>query len=61
MTGIAWSIKNGDLDEVKKAINETNINSDIGGGRKPIHYAADFGQNEVIEYLLSKGADVNVS
>lgn len=41
--------------------NDSNINSDIGGGRKPIHYAADFGQNEVIEYLLAKGADINVS
>jgi ankyrin repeat protein len=28
-------------------------------GRKPIHFAADFGQNQIIDYLLSKGADVN--
>ena len=25
-----------------------------------IHYAADYGQLEVIEYLVSKGADINV-
>ena len=30
-------------------------------GRTPLHYAADYGQAEVIEYLISKGADVNVS
>jgi ankyrin repeat protein len=30
-------------------------------GRSPIHYASDYGQADVIEYLISKGADVNVS
>ena len=30
-------------------------------GRYPIHFAADYGQTEVVEYLISKGADVNVS
>lgn len=30
-------------------------------GRPPIHYASDYGQKEVIQYLISKGADVNVS
>jgi len=30
-------------------------------GRSPIHYASDYGQLEVIHYLISRGADVNVS
>ena len=30
-------------------------------GRPAIHYASDYGQKEVIEYLITKGADVNVS
>lgn len=31
-------------------------------GRRPLHYAADYGQKEIIEYLITKqGADVNVS
>ena len=37
-----------------------NVNDDIDG-RPPILYAADYGQQEVIEYLVAKGADVNVS
>lgn len=30
-------------------------------GRRPIHYAADYGQKEIIEYLIQLDADVNVS
>ncbi len=29
--------------------------------RRPLHFAADFGQVDVLKYLVSKGADVNVS
>ena len=36
------------------------MNSDLPAGRKPLHYAADYGQTEVVEYLLSAGADINV-
>ena len=35
-----------------------NVNADIGG-RSPLHYAADFGQTEVLQYLVSKGANAN--
>lgn len=37
-----------------------DINKEIEG-RTPIHYAADYGQCDVIKYLVSKGANVNVS
>lgn len=30
-------------------------------GRRPIHYAADYGQKEIIEYLIQLGSNVNVS
>lgn len=30
-------------------------------GRRPLHYAADYGQKEIIEYLIKLGSDVNVS
>lgn len=36
------------------------MNKEIDG-RPPLHYAADYGQEHVIQYLISKGADVNVS
>lgn len=36
-----------------------NLNEQIDG-RPPILYAADYGQIDVIQYLISAGADVNV-
>lgn len=59
---IMWAIKNGDLEQVKELIeqNNFNINQEITA-RSPIHYAADYGQADVLKYLISKGADVNVS
>ncbi len=38
----------------------TDVNAAIDG-RSPLHFAADYGQRDVIEYLVSKKADVNVS
>lgn len=35
------------------------INQDING-RTLLHYAADYGQSEVVSYLVSKGAEVDV-
>ena len=35
-----------------------SVNADIGG-RTPLHYAADYGQTEVLQYLVSKGANQN--
>ena len=35
-----------------------NVNVDIDG-RSPLHYAADYGQIEVLQYLISKGANPN--
>ena len=37
-----------------------DVNRTLDGGRRPLHYAADFGQTDVVAYLISKGADVNV-
>lgn len=57
---LVWSIKNGDLDSVKEIIEheKLDVNSMIDG-RRPIHYAADYGQKEIIEYLIQLGANVN--
>ena len=37
------------------------MNAELMGGRNPLHYAADYGQSSVIDFLVTKGADVNVS
>ncbi|CAM1307958.1 Uncharacterised protein g4722 [Pycnogonum litorale] len=59
-TDLIWSVKNGDLDQVREHIesNGADVNSELNG-RQPIHYAADYGQAEVIEYLIQKGANIN--
>lgn len=58
---IIWAIKNGDLDQVKELVeqNSFNVNQAITT-RSLIHYAADYGQADVLRYLITKGADVNV-
>ncbi len=38
-----------------------DVNSDLMNGRAALHYAADYGQVKVVEYLCSLNADVNVS
>lgn len=60
MSELVWGIKNGDLDQVKDIVEqkEIDVNKEIDG-RPPLHYAADYGQGDVIQYLLSKGAEVN--
>eukprot|EP01137_Pigoraptor_chileana_P018078 Opistho-2@77028 len=62
MSDLKWAVQNGDLATVKKCIEEEGIdvNGDLNG-RFPIHYASDYGQAEVIDYLVSKGAKVNVT
>lgn len=37
-----------------------DVNWTLDGGRMPLHYAADFGQTDVVEFLISKGANINV-
>eukprot|EP01101_Sappina_pedata_P013488 TRINITY_DN9759_c0_g1_i1.p1 TRINITY_DN9759_c0_g1~~TRINITY_DN9759_c0_g1_i1.p1 ORF type:complete len:124 (-),score=62.63 TRINITY_DN9759_c0_g1_i1:128-499(-) len=63
MSGIVWAIKTGDLSGVKDAVekDKANVNEVEASFRKstPLHSAADFGHTDVIEYLLSKGANIN--
>ena len=37
------------------------MNVELTGGRNALHFAADYGHVDIIEYLISKGANVNVS
>lgn len=61
MSELVWGIKNGDLEQVKDIVDnkKLNVNEEIDG-RPPILYAADYGQKDVIEYLIAAGADVNL-
>ncbi|KAL5006401.1 hypothetical protein ScPMuIL_015207 [Solemya velum] len=60
MEKFVWSVQNGDLDKVKELVEQQNMNvNEQIQGRCPLHCAADYGQAEVIEYLVSRGADVN--
>lgn len=45
-------------DVEAKLVTAEDVNQSLGG-RKPLHYATDFGQTDVVKYLISKGADIN--
>jgi len=58
---LVWAIKNGDLEKAKEQISNQgfDVNAHIDG-RTPLHFAADYGQLEVIEFLVEeRNADVN--
>ncbi|KAK2152203.1 hypothetical protein LSH36_337g02010 [Paralvinella palmiformis] len=56
-----WAVKNGDLDMVKTflAKNKDAAGKHLSSGRNPLVMAADYGQKDVLEYLLASGANVN--
>ncbi|CAJ0953112.1 unnamed protein product, partial [Mesorhabditis belari] len=56
---ISWALENGDLDVVKASVNAKNVNEVVRNGRTALHLACDYGQTEVVKYLLEHGADVN--
>lgn len=57
-----WALKNGDLDQVKALVekNKGLVNHQLSTGRYPLCMAADYGQIDIIKYLISQQADVNV-
>lgn len=62
MDKIVWAIKNGDLDQVKQIVDAEpfDVNAEMSQ-RYPVHIAADYGQADVLTYLLERGAQVDVS
>ncbi|XP_066926345.1 myotrophin-like [Clytia hemisphaerica] len=56
-----WAAQNGDLENLKKSASAPgfDVNADVGMGRSLIHCAADYGQCEVLEFLIASGANVN--
>ncbi|VDP42098.1 unnamed protein product [Schistosoma mattheei] len=59
---LLWAVKNGDLQSIKENMNNlSGVNSTFKNGRTLIHYAADYGQKEICDYLIRNGADINVN
>jgi len=59
---LKWSAQNGDLENLKLACDKPDfdINGTDSNGRQLIHCAADYGQKEILDYLISsKKANVN--
>ena len=52
--------RSGDLETVQRLCNGTNVNCRDMEGRHstPLHFAAGYNRVQVVEYLLSQGADV---
>eukprot|EP01102_Stenamoeba_stenopodia_P001877 TRINITY_DN1169_c0_g1_i1.p1 TRINITY_DN1169_c0_g1~~TRINITY_DN1169_c0_g1_i1.p1 ORF type:complete len:140 (+),score=41.16 TRINITY_DN1169_c0_g1_i1:145-564(+) len=65
MSGFNWAVKTGDLAGVKDAVErdgeDVNQVEASVSKRTPMHWAADFGQVEVMKYLVSKGAKPDVA
>mmetsp|Transcript_4122 Transcript_4122/g.4534 ORF Transcript_4122/g.4534 Transcript_4122/m.4534 type:complete len:134 (-) Transcript_4122:53-454(-) len=61
--GFKWALQTGDLTSVKDFIEKQGCPVDEADAtvqqRQPIVYAADYGQVEIVKYLISKGANVN--
>ena len=51
----------GDLSTVRRIIEGGfDVNSDLGGSSTVLHMAASWGRTEIVNYLLSKGADPTI-
>ena len=52
--------RSGDIDTVKRLCNAKKVNCRDMEGRHstPLHFAAGYNRVQVVEYLLSHGADV---
>lgn len=61
---VLWCVKNGDLLELQALLVDNTIHIDdialTNNTRPAIICAADYGQTEIIKYLVKKGADVNI-
>lgn len=59
---LVWALTNGEMEDIGKLlVTCEDVNKVIlDNGRTPLHVASDYGHAEVVDYLLSKGANVNV-
>ncbi len=55
------AIERGDLEKVKALVNKGNIDARDSDGATLLILASRDGKKEIVKFLLSKGADVNLS
>nr|XP_018670263.1 myotrophin-like [Ciona intestinalis] len=57
---VSWSIRNGDLEMLKTHAAKPDFNVNMETNQSTLLVtAADYGQSIIIEFLISKGANVN--
>ena len=59
MSDLKFSVENGDLEKVKEGCTSVGFKVTFSHGRGLLHCAADYGQKEVMEYLIKNKCDVN--
>ncbi|XP_039255811.1 myotrophin homolog [Styela clava] len=61
---VLWCLKNGELDELKSQLSKPKVCVDdvsLTNNKMPaIICAADYGQTDIVNYLIEKGANVNI-
>jgi ankyrin repeat protein len=60
---IHQAAKSGEFEKVKASIEEDHglVNAKDDRGRTPLHLAAESGHIEIVEFLISSGAEINVA
>jgi len=55
------AVQQGEIDRVKTLVQENSELANLAdeNGQTPLHFAVAGGQNEIAEFLVSKGADIN--
>eukprot|EP00012_Vannella_robusta_P010221 CAMPEP_0206203680 /NCGR_PEP_ID=MMETSP0166-20121206/13012_1 /ASSEMBLY_ACC=CAM_ASM_000260 /TAXON_ID=95228 /ORGANISM="Vannella robusta, Strain DIVA3 518/3/11/1/6" /LENGTH=122 /DNA_ID=CAMNT_0053623041 /DNA_START=24 /DNA_END=392 /DNA_ORIENTATION=+ len=56
----AWAVKTEDMNNVQTYVKQLGVNVRDQNQRTPMHWAADYGQVSVIEFLC-KQADVDIN
>lgn len=63
MSILVTALRSGNLEVVKEKFSRpgSQVNTPIQHGRSPLHIAVQAGKLDVVKYLISKGADVNLA